>query len=310
MTEAPALSEPTLEFTVERRTDPLPDEQREAVLANPGFGKPFTDHMVLATWTPDGGWHDARVTAYGPISLDPAAAVLHYAQEIFEGMKAYRHADGSIWTFRPEAERRPVRPLAPAGWPCRSCRRGLHRVARALVERRRGLGARRASDGETSLYLRPFMFASEAFLGVRPASEGHLLRDRLAGRRLLHRRAQAGHASGSRASTPAPAPAARVRPRPAATTPRSLAAQLEATGHGCDQVVFLDAVEHQWVEELGGMNLFFVHARRQHRHPRAHRHHPRGDHPRLDPRARQGARPRRQGAPHLDRRVARGRRLR
>src|SRR5450759_2108832 len=91
-----------LSFTVEMRSDVLPDDQREAVLSDPGFGKTFTDHMVLATWTAGRGWHDAKVTAYGPLSLDPGAAVLPYAQEIFEGMKAYRHADGSVWTFRPE----------------------------------------------------------------------------------------------------------------------------------------------------------------------------------------------------------------
>ena len=68
----------------------------------PGFGNHFTDHMFTVEWTPDAGWHDARIEPYGPLTLDPATAVLHYAQEIFEGMKAYRHADGSIWSFRPE----------------------------------------------------------------------------------------------------------------------------------------------------------------------------------------------------------------
>src|SRR6187455_182681 len=97
------MSPTALSFIVERRSDVLPDDQRAAVLANPGFGKTFTDHMVLATWSAAAqGWHDAKVTAYGPLSLYPSAAVLHYAQEVFEGMKAYRHADGSVWTFRPE----------------------------------------------------------------------------------------------------------------------------------------------------------------------------------------------------------------
>ena len=77
------------------------------MLANPGFGNFFTDHNAIVDFSVDasgvGGWHDARVEPYGPIALDPAAAVLHYGQEIFEGMKAYRHADGSVWTFRPEA---------------------------------------------------------------------------------------------------------------------------------------------------------------------------------------------------------------
>ena len=74
----------------------------EEIHANPGFGQHFTDHMLLVEWTPDAGWHDARIQPYGPLTLDPATAVLHYAQETFEGMKAYRHDDGSIWTFRPE----------------------------------------------------------------------------------------------------------------------------------------------------------------------------------------------------------------
>ena len=88
----------------------MPVEEREAVLANPGFGNFFTDHTAIVDFSVDesgvGGWHDARVEPYGPIALDPAAAVLHYGQEIFEGMKAYRHADGSVWSFRPDANGR------------------------------------------------------------------------------------------------------------------------------------------------------------------------------------------------------------
>src|SRR5688572_21390705 len=93
----------TLAISVDPRTDPAADEHVAETLANPGFGVRFTDHMLTVEWTPDEGWHDARITAYGPLLLDPATAVLHYAQEIFEGLKAYRHADGSVWTFRPEA---------------------------------------------------------------------------------------------------------------------------------------------------------------------------------------------------------------
>ena len=79
-------------------------EQRAAILdGDLGFGTIFTDHMVSIEWDKSRGWHDAQVQAYGPLALDPAAAVLHYGQEIFEGIKAYRHADGSIWTFRPRA---------------------------------------------------------------------------------------------------------------------------------------------------------------------------------------------------------------
>ncbi|MDP9189716.1 MAG: branched chain amino acid aminotransferase, partial [Actinomycetota bacterium] len=81
---------------------PISGMRRAEILAEPGFGRHFTDHMARVTWTAADGWHDARVESYGPLHLDPSAAVLHYGQEIFEGMKAYRHEDGSIWTFRPE----------------------------------------------------------------------------------------------------------------------------------------------------------------------------------------------------------------
>jgi branched-chain amino acid aminotransferase len=94
--------ESSLDIAVSPTSDPVSPERLAEILAAPGFGLHFTDHMFVATWTPDQGWHDAKVTAYGPITMDPATAVLHYAQEIFEGMKAYRHDDGSVWTFRPE----------------------------------------------------------------------------------------------------------------------------------------------------------------------------------------------------------------
>src|SRR6476620_5153738 len=158
MTQATAPS--TLEYTVSRRADVLPDAEREAVLANPGFGKTFTDHMVLATWTAGQGWHDGQVTAYGPLSLDPSAAVLHYAQEIFEGMKAYRHADGSVWTFRPEANAarfaRSAGRLALPVLPAEDFVESL----RALIDVDRDW-VPAGGSGEASLYLRPFMFASE-----------------------------------------------------------------------------------------------------------------------------------------------------
>src|SRR3954462_2732450 len=142
-------------------------ERLAEILADPGFGNHFTDHMLTVEWTPDRGWHAARIEPYGPIALDPATAVLHYAQETFEGMKAYRHADGSVWTFRPEANAarmaRSARRLPPPELPAED----FVATVDALVE----ADERWVPDpaGEKSLYLRPFMFASEAFLGVRPA---------------------------------------------------------------------------------------------------------------------------------------------
>ncbi|MGO4661990.1 branched-chain amino acid aminotransferase [Terrabacter sp. 2TAF16] len=245
-----------LSFEVTRRDDVTSPERIAEVLENPGFGKTFTDHMVVATWTAEGGWGDARVKPYGPFQLDPAAAVLHYAQEIFEGMKAYRHADGSIWTFRPEANaarfarsaRRLALPELPEADFIESLRQ-LVGVDQAWVP---------AGDaGEKSLYLRPFMFASEAFLGVRPAQQvtysviaspaGAYFSGGLKPVTLWistdYARAGEGGTGAAKCG---------------GNYASSLAGQLEGIEHGCDQAVFLDSSTHTYIEELGGMNLFLV----------------------------------------------------
>jgi len=246
----------TLSFPVTPAANPRSDAERAEILANPGFGTQFTDHMVVATWTEGQGWHDGKVVEYGPITLMPAAAVLHYAQEIFEGLKAYRHADGSIWSFRPEqnAQRlnRSATRLALPQLPEEDFLASL----RALVEVDQAWVP--AHDaGEFSLYLRPFMYASEAFLGVRPAKEitysviaspagayfsGGLKPVSLWLSTQYSRAGQGGTGAAKCGGNYA----------------ASLAPQLEGIEHGCDQVVFLDSSTHTYIEELGGMNLFFV----------------------------------------------------
>ncbi len=234
-----------------------PPGEVAAILDDPGFGRYFTDHMVTASWTPEAGWHDARLTAYAPIQLDPAAAVLHYGQEIFEGLKAYHHADGSVWAFRPDANAarfaRSARRLALPELPEAVFLESL----RTLVEADRAWVPTRA---ESSLYLRPFMFATESFLGVRPAREVRYL--------LIASPAGAYFATGG--LTPVSiwlstdftraAPGGTGAAKCGGNYAASLAAQQEALAHGCDQVCFLDAVERRWVEEIGGMNLYFVYA--------------------------------------------------
>jgi branched-chain amino acid aminotransferase len=250
------MSPAALSFTIEPRSDALPDDQREALLANPGFGQTFTDHMVLATWTAGQGWHGAKVTAHGPLLLDPSAAVLHYGQEIFEGMKAYRHPDGSVWTFRPEVN---------AARFARSARRlALPELAETdFIESLRALVATdekwvpSGEAEETSLYLRPFMFASESFLGVRPSAEvTYCVIASPAGPYFPGglRPVSIWLSTDYTRAAPGGTGAAKCGGNYAA----SLAAQVQAKDNGCDQVAFLDAVEHKWVEELGGMNLFFV----------------------------------------------------
>jgi len=224
------------------------------IIAEPGFGKHFTDHMVDICWSERGGWHRPRVQPYGPISLDPSAAVLHYGQEIFEGLKAYRHADGSIWSFRPEAnaarlQRSAVRmalPELPTEYFIESLKQLISVDGRWVP-----------SAPETSLYLRPFMFAKEAFLGVRPANKvNYYLIASPAGPYfsggiaplsiwLSTTYARAGKGGTGAAKT-------------GGNYASSLVAQQEAYDHGCAQVLFLDSEEGKYLEELGGMNIVLV----------------------------------------------------
>jgi branched-chain amino acid aminotransferase len=250
------MSESSLQIAVTPSDRPVAEDRLAEILANPGFGLHFTDHMFVVEWTPERGWHDARVTPYAPLSLDPATAVLHYAQEIFEGLKAYRHADGSVWTFRPEENGarmvRSARRLALPELPVADFVASVDAIVRAderwVPE----------PTGEKSLYVRPFMFASEKFLGVRPSKHvSFLVICSPAGAYfskgikpvdiwLSEEHARAGVGGMGAAKT-------------GGNYASSLIAQQEAIEHGCDQVAFLDTVDRRWVEELGGMNLFFVH---------------------------------------------------
>ena len=180
----------TLQIEVTPTDHPVDPARLAEILAAPGFGRHFTDHMFVVEWTPDQGWHDARVTPYAPLSLDPATAVLHYAQEIFEGMKAYRHEDGSVWTFRPEENAaRMVRSSQRLALPVLPVEDFVASVDALVRADERWVPE---AAGEKSLYVRPFMFASETFLGVRPSPARHLHGHRLAGRRLLRQGPHAG----------------------------------------------------------------------------------------------------------------------
>lgn len=229
-------------------------QERDEILANPGFGVHFTDHMVNVSWTEGTGWHDPRVQPYGLIQLDPSAAVLHYGQEIFEGMKAYRHEDGSIWTFRPEANaarmQRSAKRLALPELPLEYFVDSLRQLI--AVD-----GDWVPSAPETSLYLRPFMFAREAFLGVRPAHQvAYYVIGSPAGAYfhggvtpvsiwLSTNYARAGKGGTGAAKT-------------GGNYASSLVAQAEASAQGCAQVMFLDSSEGTYLEELGGMNIVLV----------------------------------------------------
>ncbi|MEU4348521.1 branched-chain amino acid aminotransferase [Streptomyces sp. NPDC023838] len=250
------MTTPTIEL--KPSANPLSDAERDAILASPGFGRHFTDHMVTVKWTEGRGWHDAELTPYAPLSMDPANMTLHYAQTIFEGLKAYRQPDGTVATFRPEANaerfrssaRRMAMPELPTELFIAACD--------ALIQQDRGWVP---SSGEASLYLRPFMIASEVGLGVRPASEYLFI--------VIASPAGAYFPGGVKPvsvwlseeyvrAVKGGTGAAKTGGNYAA----SLVAQAEAAEHGCDQVVWLDAVEHRWIEEMGGMNLYFVYGDR------------------------------------------------
>jgi len=243
----------TTEFIRLDHPSPVSAAARAAVLENPGFGSSFSDHMVTAEWTEDKGWHDATIGPYGPVTLDPATAVLHYAQEIFEGLKAYRQADGGIALFRPEAN--------AARFNASAQRLAMPEIPQELfVESVRNLVLADKDWFPTveggSLYLRPFMFASEAFLGVRPSKNYKYMVIASPAGNYFKSGAPAVSIWVSTYSRAAPGGtgAAKCGGNYAA----SLVPQAEAIERGYDQVVFLDAEQHKWVEELGGMNLYFV----------------------------------------------------
>jgi len=249
------MTDGPLEFTLARNTSLASDEVRADILRDPGFGRFHTDHMVSISYTEGRGWHDAEVLPYGPIELDPSAVVLHYAQEVFEGLKAYRWANDAIVSFRPEANaarlRTSARRLAMPELPEELFIESLHQliaVDGAWVP---------PAGGEASLYLRPFLIATEPGLGVRPATEYRYL--------VIGSPAGAYFKGGIKPvsvwlsteyvrAAPGGTGAAKTGGNYAA----SLLAQAQAAEHDCDQVVWLDAIERRYIEEMGGMNLFFV----------------------------------------------------
>ncbi|TQN30873.1 branched chain amino acid aminotransferase [Haloactinospora alba] len=244
-----------LTFDIQPSDQRRTPQERAALLDNPGFGNVFTDHMVTIRYTEGKGWYDARVEPYAPLSFDPASANLHYAQEIFEGLKAYRHPDGTIACFRPEAN-------------AARMNRSARRMAMPELDEELFTGAIEAllgqdadwvpSQEDSSLYLRPFMFATDVGLGVNHPSRSYMF--------VLIASPSGPYFSGgikpvsvwlSEDYTRA-APGGTGEAKFAGNYAASFVAQAQALEQGCDQVVWLDGVEHRWVEEMGGMNLFFV----------------------------------------------------
>jgi len=243
-----------MDFEFEAHSAPVAAVERAKRLENPGFGKVYTDHMVTIRYSEDRGWYDPRVHPRTPLEVDPSTAVLHYAQEIFEGLKAYRQPDGGAALFRPYANAKRFRDSAARMAMAQLPEEIFVESCRALVRADRDW-IPGGPDG--ALYLRPFMIASEVFLGVKPAGEylymviassvGAYFKGDTPAVTLWvsedYSRAGAGGTGAAKCG---------------GNYAASLVAQAEAIRRGCDQVVFLDAAERKWVEELGGMNIFFV----------------------------------------------------
>ena len=234
-------------------TKPLDSAERTKRVAEPGFGKYYTDNMVIAQWNESSGWSDATLQAYGPLSLDPATMVFHYGQEIFEGMKAYTQPDGGISLFRPEANaKRFAKSAARIALPEMPVDFFVQTVEE-LVKQDKGWVPKKSGE---SLYLRPFMIATEVGLGVRPSNQATYV---------LIATPAAAYFDASKAVTVwisteyvRAALGGTGEAKCGGNYAASLLAQKQAAKEGCDQVAYIDAVERKWVEEMGGMNLYFI----------------------------------------------------
>lgn len=234
--------------------NPASDERRAEILAEPGFGKYFTDNIVRSTWNAAQGWHDSELVASDASAGGYGMNALHYGQSIFEGLKAYRFEDGGIYVFRPEAN-------------ALRFQRSAYRLALPPVPSDLFIGAIEtlvrhdqawvSNDPEKSLYLRPFEFGSEEALGVRPAVEAKFV--------LLASPVGAYFPRGVKPVSVwisddyvRAAPGGTGEAKCAGNYAASLIAQQEAAANGCDQVVWIDAIERKYIEEMGGMNLAFI----------------------------------------------------
>ncbi|EFA23599.1 branched-chain-amino-acid transaminase [Bifidobacterium gallicum DSM 20093 = LMG 11596] len=249
------LQELAQAFTVLPNENKASDARREELIDKPAFGQLFSDSMAHMSWTKGEGWSDRRIEPYAPLKLDPGASVLHYAQEVFEGLKAYHHADGSVWLFRPDANAERLQNSARRLYlPEVSIDDFLGSVAALTMQDVKWVPTRR----EYTLYLRPFIFASEPFLGVRAPEEVEYC----------------VIASPSGPYFPGEIKPVSIwvenkyfRTGPGGTGyakcggnyAASLLGEYRGIEQGCEQVCFVDAATQTYLEELGGMNMMVVH---------------------------------------------------
>lgn len=218
-----------------------------------GFGKVFTDHMFVMNYTEGTGWHDARIVPYSKLELDPAAMVFHYGQEMFEGLKAYKGSDSKVYLFRPDmnakrtnaTNKRLVIPQIPES--------DFVEAVKAIVDIDRDWIP---TEPGTSLYIRPFIIATDEFLGVAPSKtylfiiilspSGAYYESGLepVGIWIEDEYVRAVRGGMGFAKT-------------GGNYAASLIAQVKAHDDGYSQVLWLDGVERRYIEEVGAMNIFF-----------------------------------------------------
>lgn len=240
-----------MDIRIERTTTPKAKPTDETKL---GFGHIFTDHMFMMDYDEGQGWHDARIVPYGPIELMPSAMVLHYGQEIFEGLKAYRTPDGSIQFFRPEENFKRMNVSAERLVIPKINEQDALQALHALVEVDKDWVPH--IDG-ASLYIRPFIFTTDPFLGVRPGEHYYFM--------IIMSPSGAYYSTG-------------INPvniyvetnyvravrggmgftKTGGNYAASLAGQDEAHKQNYSQVLWLDGVERKYIEEVGAMNIMFV----------------------------------------------------
>jgi branched-chain amino acid aminotransferase len=238
-----------MEIKIERR-EVLKDKPDQH---NLGFGKYFTDHMFLMDWTSEEGWHDARIVPYGALPTDPATMVLHYAQETFEGLKAYRDTEGNVQLFRPEMNAQRMinsnRRLCMAELPVDMFVEAVEAIVKYEEDWIPTLP-------ETSLYIRPFMYAAQPGVGVHPANHyifciilspvGNYYPEGVNPVKIWVEDEYVRAVKGGTGFT-----------KCGGNYAASIAAQVKAEEHGYTQVLWLDGVHRKYVEEVGTMNAMF-----------------------------------------------------
>jgi branched-chain amino acid aminotransferase len=244
-----------IDFEIHPSPTRVPAAERARLLEAPAFGQVFTDHMITLRWTAERGWHDGKLEPYGPFSIDPASAVLHYGQELFEGLKAYRQESGEIVLFRPRANAARLnsgcRRMAMPELPEETFLRALE----ILVAQERDWVPE--EEGKT-LYLRPFMIATQPMLGVNhPAAEYLFCVIASPAASYFGKDAKSVKVWLSEDYTRA-APGGTGAVKTGGNYAASFAAQQQALEKGCDQVVWLDSTTREYVEEMGSNNLYFV----------------------------------------------------